>query len=296
MGKKIDLTGQMYGRLTVLEDVGRQHGHVLWRCLCECGNTVDVMANSLQNGRTQSCGCLHKERASETSKIDLTGRIFGRLTVLEDVGRTKRQQVIWRCLCDCGNTVDVITASLRNGGTKSCGCLQKDRASEANKKVLVGQKFGRLTVLEDVGRKRKGVVWHCLCECGDIVEVMAGNLQSGNTQSCGCYKKEPHLGEKNSNWKGGITSIAKAIRNCMEYKDWRKEIFQRDDFTCQHCNQIGRKLRAHHIKRFSVILEEFNITTFEEAQTCVELWDTNNGITLCKKCHKKEHSRSKEKF
>jgi len=205
VGKKIDLTGQVYGRLTVLEDVGRSKDRkIIWKCQCECGHTVDVRSGDLQSGATQSCGCLHKELLSNRSYKDLVGQKFGRLTVVEDVGRTKKQNVIWKCVCDCGNTVDVITASLQNGHSQSCGCLHKERTSEISKKDLVGQKFGRLTVLEDVGRKRKGVVWHCLCECGDIVEVMAGNLQSGNTQSCGCYKKEPHLGEKIPIGKGEL--------------------------------------------------------------------------------------------
>ena len=94
-------------------------------------------------------------------------------------------------------------------------------------------------------------------------------------------------GENCYNWKGGINPFRKSLRNCFEYRQWRSDIFTRDDFTCQECGQRGGKLNAHHIKSFSSILQKYEITTFEEALECDELWNINNGITLCKECHKK---------
>jgi 5-methylcytosine-specific restriction endonuclease McrA len=231
-------------------------------------------------------------------KLDLTGRVYGRLTILEDVGRDKYQQVIWKCLCDCGNTVDVRSGDLQKGYTQSCGCLQKERTSETNKKDLTNQKFGRLVVLEDVGRRGGKVIWRCQCECGNIVDVSSDNLQSGHTQSCGCYKKDQTMlrqsGDRNWNWRGGITPLNHVIRNCTRYKEWRTSIFHKDNFTCVHCGTRGGKyLHAHHIKFFSVILEEYNITTLEEALQCEALWDVSNGITLCVECHEEEHRRLK---
>jgi hypothetical protein len=232
-------------------------------------------------------------------RIDLTGQRFGRLIVLEDVGRTKSKKVIWRCQCECGNTVDVISGQLRSGKTQSCGCLQKERTSETNKKDLTNQKFGRLVVLEEAGRAKDGqVIWKCVCECGHIVEVGSGNLQSGHTQSCDCYKRErtseTHSGEMCHWWKGGITLLRDVIRNCTQYREWRTQIFQRDNFTCIHCNDTrGGNLIAHHIIFFSTLMEEHNITTLEEALQCEALWDTNNGLTLCIECHKAEHRRLK---
>lgn len=55
----------------------------------------------------------------------------------------------------------------------------------------VGQKFGRLTVIEDSGRRKNGcVAWECKCDCGNLVEVSSSHLQSGNTRSCGCIQRE----------------------------------------------------------------------------------------------------------
>jgi len=95
-------------------------------------------------------------------------------------------------------------------------------------------------------------------------------------------------GENNPRWKGGITALTKQIRCCFQYRQWRSDIFTRDDFTCQKCGLKGGRLHAHHIKPFSRIIEYYEITTFEEALECEELWNINNGITLCKKCHLRE--------
>jgi len=68
-------------------------------------------------------------------KRNLVGRKFGRLTVICDSGNRKWQCVWWKCLCDCGNYLEVITASLNNGHTTSCGCYKRDQTIKRNKKL-----------------------------------------------------------------------------------------------------------------------------------------------------------------
>ena len=94
-----------------------------------------------------------------------------------------------------------------------------------------------------------------------------------------------HRGELSPLWKGGLTTLNNIIRQCFKMRQWISDIFSRDDFTCQKCGDRGGILNAHHIKRFSVILKENNIKTYEKALLCEELWNLNNGQTLCKKCH-----------
>ena len=93
-------------------------------------------------------------------------------------------------------------------------------------------------------------------------------------------------GENCCNWKGGITLLTYTIRHNFKYRQWHDDVFTRDNFTCQECGQIGGKLNAHHIKSFAAILEEYGITTLEYALDCDELWNINNGITLCEECHR----------
>ena len=69
----------------------------------------------------------------------------------------------------------------------------------------------------------------------------------------------------------------------------KERVRVRDNFICQECGyNKGRILQAHHIKPFTEILVKYNIKTLEEALDCEELWDINNGITLCEYCHKKK--------
>lgn len=95
-------------------------------------------------------------------------------------------------------------------------------------------------------------------------------------------KTRPEIAGKNCyNWKGGINPINHSIRNSLEYKFWRKCVFMRDDYTCQICAERGVVLQAHHIKKFA---------NYPHLR-----FDLENGITLCKKCHK-EVSRKEELY
>lgn len=69
MAKCIDLTGQKFGRLTVVKKNGCQNGHILWDCDCECGNTITVKGIHLKSGHTQSCGCYKKSQISKTQTM-----------------------------------------------------------------------------------------------------------------------------------------------------------------------------------------------------------------------------------
>ena len=71
------MEGQRYGYLTILEWYNGE-----WKCQCDCGNIINTTTNHLNSGHTQSCGCLQRERTSETTFINLTGKKFGLLTAL----------------------------------------------------------------------------------------------------------------------------------------------------------------------------------------------------------------------
>ena len=84
----------------------------------------------------------------------------------------------------------------------------------------------------------------------------------------------------------GITEIKELLRQVTQYKQWRESVFMRDGFKCQFCNAKG-EMNADHIKPFAVILVENNVKTLDDALECDELWNIDNGRTLCVPCHKK---------
>ena len=191
MPKLIDLTGEVFGRLTVLErDITRKGTY--WKCQCECGKIKSVLGSNLRRGVTQSCGCLQRERTGTANVHDLTGQIFGRLTVIERDNSKIGGNCYWLCKCACGNTnfISVNSCHLISGHTKSCGCLQKEKTSITQLKNRIGERYGKLVVIEQDENKKDKVYWKCLCDCGNIVSVSANNLCTGNTQSCGCQNSK----------------------------------------------------------------------------------------------------------
>ena len=84
MSKLINITGKKFERLTVLERAqNNSSGRACWKCECECKNIIIVEGSKLRNGSVKSCGCLRRDRTSETCRIDLTGQTIGNFTVLE---------------------------------------------------------------------------------------------------------------------------------------------------------------------------------------------------------------------
>ena len=100
-------------------------------------------------------------------------------------------------------------------------------------------------------------------------------------------------GSKHPNWKGGITSLEHLVRGSAKYLKWRQDCFLHDDFTCQKCgDNRGGNLNVHHKKPFIKLLTEAIkclplFPPYEAAMTYTPLWNVNNGITLCEKCHRK---------
>lgn len=135
MGKFIDLTGQRFGELTVVERAENyKHGGAQWLCKCECGVEKVVRAGSLRGAKVKSCGCLGPHGVPK----DIAGKKFGMLIAVERVDSTLDGRSLWRCVCQCGGEKIVLYWSLRSGNTKSCGCLSpgRHRNMEGYVKVL----------------------------------------------------------------------------------------------------------------------------------------------------------------
>lgn len=126
-------------------------------------------------------------------RVDLTGKTFGKLTVIKRVdpivkpnGRKVQQ---WLCQCSCGKQCVARHGNLTSGTTTSCGCTKRELSSKRKLEDLCGKRFGELYVIRrasEIGGKR--VKWLCSCSCGRLTIAEGANLKQGNTTSCGCMK------------------------------------------------------------------------------------------------------------
>lgn len=182
-----DETDNIYEYLTVLRRVeNTREGRAKWLCQCKCGKTCIVLGKHLRSGNTKSCGCLKKEQPS--ARKDLLNQRFGKLIV---IGNPKigTRGTIWSCQCDCGKIIDVCSTELLGDNTHSCGCLKEELHSTMND--LTNQRFGKLVALSSNEVAKDGQrVWYCKCDCGNTVNVLAGNLRKNNTTSCGCINSK----------------------------------------------------------------------------------------------------------
>jgi endogenous inhibitor of DNA gyrase (YacG/DUF329 family) len=121
----------------------------------------------------------------------------------------------------------------------------------------------------------KGRKKNVICAtCGKNIVVF---MKEKNRRFCSpkCYHQDltTRRGDKTSGWKGGKTESDK--RKSLEYKEWRLAVFERDNYACVKCGMRGVELNAHHISSFKKDIKG--------------QLDIDNGITLCKKCHKNFH-------
>lgn len=210
--KLIDLTGQKFGKLYVIErDFSKKNG-TYWKCKCDCGNVCSLRKDVLtrENKPQRSCGCDLPKRNSEAHLKKEIGNKYGKLTVIKRVDNINKG-ARWLCQCECGNTCEVNGINLRNGSVKSCGCLRRE-IGQKNGIDETGNIYGKLQVLKR-GDRTDGthIFWLCKCDCGNLVEVNGSYLRSGVSTNCGCersvgeYKICQLLQANNINYKREYT-------------------------------------------------------------------------------------------
>lgn len=160
---------------------------------------------------------------------NLIGKKFNKLTVL-NFSHRKGSHTYYTCQCECGNKKAVDIYSVKMGLVKSCGCLHSPS--------LVGQKFGRLTVLKDLPKAKK----LCRCECGNICEVNTTKLKTGWTQSCGCLQKEV-CSKSGGLYKTRLHKIWESMHARCECSKHKSYTHYKDKPICKewHCKPRGEE-------------------------------------------------------
>ena len=183
--------------------------------------------------------------------------------------RSRKQKKEYRCKL-CVGVFRAKSCYERRGGNKYCSQKCYHVAKRKRKRTFVGNQ----------SKERFLSAFSCI-QCSVTKLVRPCIAKKRQFCSLNCLMKS-RIGSRNSNWKGGIKPENKAIRDSEEYFGWRKLVFERDNYTCQECGQVGWSLHADHIKPFALFPEErFNVA---------------NGRTLCKACHFKKPRRFRNKL
>ena len=176
VGKKIiDISGEHFGKLTVLSRDRNRKKKVFWNVQCECGSGIfGVDSYKLRKGFTTQC----PKCSILGSRKDLTGQKFGKWTVLSvvDDGPDKKR-TYWKTQCSCGSDPVVLRSDhfINKGSAKDCGC-----GYIKGKQDIVGEKFNKLTV----SKWLEHTLYECECECGNIVVRRRTSLLSDVKNAC----------------------------------------------------------------------------------------------------------------
>lgn len=210
--------------------------------------------------------------------------------LIEGLSKGSHKKV--RVICPlCNGEREAEYKSIFRSGHSYCHPCSK---ISKHKKALLGQRFGRFLVVGfgdffvSPSTGERNLACLCKCDCGTETVVRPHDLKSGKSTSCGCYQREKisermsrsMLGKNNPSYRHDVTDEERQSnywqRFSSEYSRWRTEVFKRDDYICQCCKQKGGSLTAHHMNGFAKFPEQ--------------RFDLDNGLTLCKMCHKRLHS------
>ncbi len=280
MSKLIDLTGQKFGKLTVLKRSETKNKRTMWLCECDCGNRCNVRSDKLRSNKTMSCGCAQRENASIANFKNEIGKKYGFLTVIRPLyEKNDNGETMWECQCDCGNKTIVRGSLLRSGHTKSCGCYQKNIISSIAIKDEIGNRYGKLTVIEYAGIRNGKALWKCKCDCGNDTFVCGVNLRYGDTLSCGCLnsKNEMIIKQILSKYQIQYTS-QKTFDDCRDTLPLPFDVYLPEYNICIEYDGMQHFQPVEHfggISSFEIIQKHDKIKSDYCNKNKIELWRIN---------------------
>lgn len=211
---------------------------------------------------------------------NIAGQRFGRLVAIRDIGRIGNLR-LWEFRCDCGRSYEQSSVRVTSGKTRSCGCLQREEASKARVKDLIGRRFGRLTVVAYAGIRSRRATWYCKCDCDEECEASSNVLLHGLKRSCGCLalesvravgranKKDPEEKRKGRRaWESayygeprralvrrlqaGLRDALKAVKSDKPAPTFELLGYSRQQFRDHIERQFGRGMGWHNIQDWDI--------------------------------------------
>lgn len=220
--------------------------------------------------------------------IDLTGKRFGKLTVLfldeERTKLAKGRKSFWICKCDCGNEKSINSSSLKSkdNPTLSCGCIRHPN--------IIGERRGKLVVIEfHSGSRESPPYYECVCDCGNTINLEIDWLKKYN--SCGCMKGkkksisylDSHLNKTFKEYNNGAKNRGLSFSIGLERF---KELIQQ---PCFYCGKTDNRVSRRQNK------EVFKINGLDRTDNSLG-YSEENVVPCCRKCNFLKNKFSKEEF
>ena len=218
----------------------------------------------------------------KTTALELTGRVFGRLTVLERAENSKGRHSSWLCKCECGNLVTTLGTALTTGHTKSCGCLPIID--------LTGKSFDRWVVLERIESTLNGdAVWMCKCECGVKRAVLSKSLRTGRSKSCGClYKLHPGESAFNKYYLSYVNDCAKS--RGYDFSLSKEQFRNLTSNVCYFCKRPPSQVKKGRDLNGSYIANGIDRVNNDKG------YHIENVVPCCKACNIAKSNRTVQEF
>lgn len=222
---------------------------------------------------------------------DLTGQVFGKLTVVNKSAKSTSKGIYWDCDCYCGNPATIAMGHLKSGHTTSCGCLGIQKKPE----IQIGQVFTRLTILEESGKtKSYERLWKCSCECGTIKVIPQGSLNSGSIKSCGCLHTEIVRARAKPNGEASKRALfndykgnAKKKNRCFELTF--SEVVELFNGNCYYCSAAPKSIKQINYN------EPFTFNGVDRVDNSIG-YIKSNVITACSNCNLAKGELTQEEF
>lgn len=218
-----------------------------------------------------------------SKKIDLVGKNFGSLIVLEEAVNKiyKRSGLEWLCSCVCGKTRQVHGNCLKRGDVTHCG-NEIHRIIDLNNKI-----FGQLTVLSYAGN----CSWNCECKCTNKIVVTGALLRGGGVKSCGCWGHSEEFLRQNK-WKRSPAETSAKVIYSRRYDDGDisfEEFFKLSQLDCFYCgaspsNKINSSLTRNGASKISKEQGDFIYNGLDRVDNSKN-HTKDNCVTCCSTCN-----------
>lgn len=232
---------------------------------------------------------------------NIIGQKFGEYTVLEFSHLDKFQNSVWKVKCSCGSIKYLSVAWLKSPSIGSCGCKKNKKISIRKTQDLTGHRFGRLVAIRKLKQHFNGnYIWEFNCDCGNVVEVKAGDVKSGNTLSCGCLKKDSTI-SRNILFKRKPNNASNKNTLFNHYRNHAKNrrltfSLTKDEFiilaesACFYCGETPQ--RGFRANKHSGEWQSGGIDRIDSAKG----YSIDNVVPCCKQCNIMKLNYTQEQF